>query len=128
MVTRCSAASTLLSALVFSLLRIHACRFCLGIDIDENALDICTNNTRELETDNTDLIQLDVTTINPDDERWRNMCDTVVMNPPFGVKDNKGIHPGLTFIFVFSLHHKHFAKMSASHGHLAFLQELTWFS
>lgn len=68
----------------------NSCRFCIGVDIDDDALDICTRNVEEFEIENADFVQMDVASIDPADVRWRNVCDTVIMNPPFGTKHNKG--------------------------------------
>jgi predicted RNA methylase len=38
--------------------------------------------------DNLDLVQMKVEDLGPD---WRGRVDTVVMNPPFGTKHNKGL-------------------------------------
>lgn len=69
-------------------------RHCIGIDIDNEALDICRGNienfTEDDEITNIDLVQLDVQNINPGDQRWLDKVDTVIMNPPFGTKNNEG--------------------------------------
>ncbi|XP_069129327.1 rRNA N6-adenosine-methyltransferase METTL5-like [Argopecten irradians] len=81
----------------------------LGIDIDEDALDVCYRNVNDFELE-VDLVQLDVTKIGesvkqstPDHDETasnsssRGSCikeksfDTVIMNPPFGTKKNHGI-------------------------------------
>lgn len=64
-------------------------RYCLGIDIDDDALRIAEENCRELEIDNVSLILGDVCNMS-----WmnaRDAIDVVVMNPPFGTKQNKGM-------------------------------------
>ncbi|VDN39940.1 unnamed protein product [Gongylonema pulchrum] len=64
----------------------------LGIEIDEDALKICQANIEHcgLES-NVDVLRLDVTKaitgIKP-------AFDTVIMNPPFGTKNNSGIPDG----------------------------------
>ncbi len=63
------------------------------MDIDTEALDICVRNVNDFEITNTDFVQLDVAKLNLEDGRWRDVCDTVVMNPPFGTKRNKGQIP-----------------------------------
>ncbi|KAF6030362.1 METTL5 [Bugula neritina] len=62
--------------------------YVLGIDIDEDALDICYNNLTDLEISTVDMLRMDALALPP------SLCkcfDTVVMNPPFGTKHNKGI-------------------------------------
>ena len=65
----------------------------LGIDIDGDALKVASRNCRSLEeVDNVEFLQEDV--CNPNawlDARAAKSFDTVVMNPPFGTKFNKGI-------------------------------------
>ena len=60
------------------------------MDVDDDALGICLGNVEEIGIENVDFIQMDVTSINPLDVKWRDICDTVIMNPPFGTKHNKG--------------------------------------
>lgn len=62
--------------------------FVIGIDIDPEALAVFAQNIDDFEMDNTDLVNMDVTNLGPD---WHNRVDTVVMNPPFGTKHNKGL-------------------------------------
>lgn len=62
--------------------------FVIGIDIDPGALAVFAGNIEDFEMDNTDLVNMDVTNLGPD---WKNRVDTVVMNPPFGTKHNKGL-------------------------------------
>uniref|UniRef100_A0A8C4SCW1 Methyltransferase-like protein 5 n=1 Tax=Erpetoichthys calabaricus TaxID=27687 RepID=A0A8C4SCW1_ERPCA len=62
---------------------------CVGFDIDEDALEICSRNIEEFDLKNTDTIQCDVCALVP--ERFSNKFDTVIMNPPFGTKHNKGM-------------------------------------
>ncbi|MBN3300238.1 METL5 protein, partial [Amia calva] len=51
---------------------------CVGFDIDEDA-----------ELTNIDMVQCDVCSLESD--RFYNKFDTVIMNPPFGTKHNKGM-------------------------------------
>ncbi|XP_038044791.1 rRNA N6-adenosine-methyltransferase METTL5-like isoform X2 [Patiria miniata] len=61
----------------------------VGFDIDEDALDICAQNIEEFDLgSNVDLLQCDLTSL--ESGRWAKQFDTVVMNPPFGTKHNKG--------------------------------------
>lgn len=73
---------------LFSDFIIYAVRYILGIDIDEDALDICSNNLTEFELTNIDLLQMDTLTIPPS---LHKSFDIAVMNPPFGTKHNKGL-------------------------------------
>lgn len=65
-----------------------------GFDIDGDALEVAAENIEEFElTSNTQLLQCDVLS-NKQLFSYlssRKMIDTVVMNPPFGTKNNKGI-------------------------------------
>lgn len=60
-----------------------------AIDIDEDALDIFRDNVEEFEITNVDTVQCDF--LNSSVYRWENYFDTVLMNPPFGTKNNSGI-------------------------------------
>lgn len=62
-----------------------------GIDIDEDALEICRRNIEEFEMENISVEQHDVQSLAPDVvERLKGNVDTVIMNPPFGTKHNEG--------------------------------------
>uniref|UniRef100_A0A6I8P6S3 Methyltransferase-like protein 5 n=2 Tax=Ornithorhynchus anatinus TaxID=9258 RepID=A0A6I8P6S3_ORNAN len=61
---------------------------CVGFDIDEDALEIFSRNVEEFELTNIDMIQSNVCSL-PD--RMSKSFDTVIMNPPFGTKHNKGM-------------------------------------
>ncbi|XP_018090109.1 methyltransferase like 5 L homeolog isoform X1 [Xenopus laevis] len=67
---------------------------CLGLDVDEDALDIFKTNAEEFELTNIDMIQCDVCSMPPD--CLSKSVDTVIMNPPFGTKHNKGMD--MTFL------------------------------
>ena len=64
----------------------------LAFDIDSDAIEIAKCNAEEFELENIDFVQLDLTEeqspIMCDSKRA--MVDTVIMNPPFGTKNNKG--------------------------------------
>lgn len=60
---------------------------CVGFDIDEDALEIFNRNVEEFELTNVDMIQCDVRSLS---NRMSKLFDTVIMNPPFGTKNNKG--------------------------------------
>jgi len=62
--------------------------FVHGFDIDQDALSVFQTNLEDFEMDNVDLVNIDVTELGPD---WKRRVDTVVMNPPFGTKHNKGL-------------------------------------
>uniref|UniRef100_A0A5F4VXB7 Methyltransferase-like protein 5 n=1 Tax=Callithrix jacchus TaxID=9483 RepID=A0A5F4VXB7_CALJA len=59
----------------------------VGFDIDEGALEIFNRNVEEFELTNIDMIQCDVCLLS---NRLSKSFDTVIMNPPFGTKNNKG--------------------------------------
>ncbi|XP_058297360.1 rRNA N6-adenosine-methyltransferase METTL5 isoform X2 [Hylobates moloch] len=60
---------------------------CVGFDIDEDALEIFNRNAEEFELTNIDMVQCDVCLLS---NRMSKSFDTVIMNPPFGTKNNKG--------------------------------------
>lgn len=60
---------------------------CVGFDIDEDALEIFNRNVEEFELTNVDMVQCDVCSLS---NRLSKSFDTVIMNPPFGTKNNKG--------------------------------------
>ena len=66
--------------------------FILGFDIDSDALSICRKNLDFFDLYDTtviDLIQLDCKTMSKLCLKYDNFFDTVVMNPPFGTKNQK---------------------------------------
>lgn len=68
---------------------ILGCATCIGFDIDQDALDTAANNCKEFDINNVELVQSDITKVSGF------MCerkpfDTIVMNPPFGTKNNSG--------------------------------------
>lgn len=83
-------------------------RLCVGFDIDEDALEIFNKNVEEFELTNVDMIQCDVYSLS---NRMSKLFDTVIMNPPFGTKNNKGTDMaflktalGMARTAVYSLH------------------------
>ena len=64
-------------------------RLCIGFDIDEDALRICQRNLAELEIGQVELVNGDINQLE-NSEDFRRRFDTVIMNPPFGTKHNKG--------------------------------------
>uniref|UniRef100_A0A915PPC8 Methyltransferase-like protein 5 n=1 Tax=Setaria digitata TaxID=48799 RepID=A0A915PPC8_9BILA len=83
----------------------------LGVEIDEEAVDICQRNIVRCELKNSvDVICLDVT---KNITALKPIFDTVIMNPPFGTKNNTGadlrfVEAGLSILkkggTLFSLH------------------------
>ncbi len=63
--------------------------FVTGFEIDPDALETFSENKSAFEMENLDLIQVDVLSGIP--ECMNKQFDTVVMNPPFGTKHNKGV-------------------------------------
>ena len=59
----------------------------MGYDLDPGALEQCRANLEEMDIHNVELIQADVTKRLPHDH---GPVHTVIMNPPFGTKHNKG--------------------------------------
>jgi len=62
--------------------------FVTGFDVDPDALDLVNENKEDFEVDNIDCVNIDIKNIG---EGWNDRFDTVVMNPPFGTKHNKGL-------------------------------------
>lgn len=62
--------------------------FCVGFDIDNDALEIFRRNAEEFEISNVDLVQCDLCSLEA--EAYTKKFDTVIMNPPFGTKHNQG--------------------------------------
>jgi len=63
--------------------------YVLGVDIDHDALDIAKSNIDYTELTNINFLQCDIKNL----PRILNgqLFDTVIMNPPFGTKHNKGL-------------------------------------
>lgn len=63
-------------------------RYSVGFDIDPDAIKIAQENSDQFEVCidfvNTDLLHAKL-------ERFQGKLDTIIMNPPFGTKNNKGI-------------------------------------
>jgi len=62
--------------------------FVTGFDVDMDALQLLNSNIEDFEVDNIDCVNIDVKNIG---EGWNKLFDTVIMNPPFGTKHNKGL-------------------------------------
>jgi len=95
-----------------------------GFDVDQDALEQFQGNISDFEMDNIDLVNMDIESLK---EGWTNKFDTVIMNPPFGTKHNKGLD--LKFLqtgimmasgAVYSLHktstREHVVKKAAEWG------------
>lgn len=71
--------------------------YVLGIDIDQEALELCQENIEIFDLENIDLLQFDVTKFKNRTEsendvgKFDKSFDTVITNPPFGTKNNEGI-------------------------------------
>lgn len=63
--------------------------FTVGFDIDQDSLEIAKRNLEESEIYTVDLIQCDVGSLTTVGEK-KQMFDTIIMNPPFGTKNNMG--------------------------------------
>ena len=63
----------------------------VGFDVDEDALATFKENLDAFEMTEVDLVQLNLKNLEIEDSRLHKMFDTVVMNPPFGTKHNKGL-------------------------------------
>ncbi|KAH1022306.1 hypothetical protein HUJ04_011728 [Dendroctonus ponderosae] len=59
----------------------------VGFEIDEDAIDVLQKNIEDHEVTTTDVVQCDALNI---PERFHKQFDTVLMNPPFGTKNNQG--------------------------------------
>lgn len=64
--------------------------YCLGMEIDDDALNICKMNIRQSQFETSvEVLKIDVT---ENIAAVRNaIFDTVIINPPFGTKNNSGI-------------------------------------
>lgn len=62
-------------------------RFSVGFDIDADALEIFNSNIEDFELTNINMVQCDVCFLS---DSMSETFDTVIMNPPFGTKHNKG--------------------------------------
>lgn len=61
----------------------------VGVEIDTDAIEIFRMNLQGFELNNVDCIQWDVLSL--EGLEFENKFDTVLMNPPFGTKQNNGI-------------------------------------
>lgn len=63
-------------------------RYSVGFDIDPDAIKIAQENSETFEVD-IDFVNTDLSVATLD--RFKGKLDTVIMNPPFGTKNNKGV-------------------------------------
>ena len=87
-----------------------------SFDIDEDALEICRSNVDEFDLTDTELIAIDLL----DDSEMSahsGKFDTVLLNPPFGTKNNQGTD--LAFLKVCSVSAMLSALKFASHLYCA---------
>ncbi|KAM9646604.1 rRNA N(6)-adenosine-methyltransferase METTL5-like [Trichechus inunguis] len=64
-----------------------AAGFYVGFDTDEDALKIFNRNVEEFELTNVNMVHCDMCSLS---NRMSKSFDTVIMNPPFWTKNNKG--------------------------------------
>lgn len=62
----------------------------IGFELDPDAIDIFRGNVTEMELPSVDCVQCDVLK-DLGSSRFVNNFDTVILNPPFGTKNNAGI-------------------------------------
>ncbi|XP_049867579.1 rRNA N6-adenosine-methyltransferase Mettl5 [Pectinophora gossypiella] len=80
-----------------------------AVEVDGDVIQIFKDNVDELEATNIDAVLGDF--LGPEIYKWENYFDTVLMNPPFGTKNNAGVDMkflkkglDLSCDSVFSLH------------------------
>ena len=69
---------------------ILGCNYVVGFDIDLDALELAKKNLEEVGADGVELVQCDVRNIDSAIAR-DDLFDTIIMNPPFGTKNNAGM-------------------------------------
>jgi predicted RNA methylase len=62
--------------------------YSVGFDIDPDAIKIAQENSEAFEVD-IDFVNTDLSIATLD--RFQGKLDTIIMNPPFGTKNNKGV-------------------------------------
>uniref|UniRef100_A0A182PI16 Methyltransferase domain-containing protein n=1 Tax=Anopheles epiroticus TaxID=199890 RepID=A0A182PI16_9DIPT len=65
--------------------------FVLGVEIDQDAIEVFRSNCEEFELDNVQCVQADVLQLPEIVNDHQRQFDTVLLNPPFGTKQNSGI-------------------------------------
>lgn len=63
-------------------------RYSVGFDIDPDAIKIAQENSESFEV-NIDFVNTDLSVATLDG--FKGKLDTIIMNPPFGTKNNKGV-------------------------------------
>lgn len=63
-------------------------RYSVGFDIDPDAIKIAQENSDSFEV-NIDFVNTDLSKATLDG--FKGKLDTIIMNPPFGTKNNKGV-------------------------------------
>ena len=63
----------------------------VGFDIDEDALQVAVRNVEKFDLQTVEFVECDVLNMLHPRQPSRKIFDTVVMNPPYGTKKNKGI-------------------------------------
>jgi predicted RNA methylase len=63
-------------------------RYNVGFDIDPDAIKVAQENSETFEVD-IDFVNTDLTVATLDG--FKGKLDTIIMNPPFGTKNNKGV-------------------------------------
>ena len=69
---------------------ILGCNYVVGFDIDLDALELAKKNLEEVGANGVELVQCDVRNIDSAIAR-DDLFDTIIMNPPFGTKNNAGM-------------------------------------
>lgn len=79
----------------------------VGFEIDSEALKIAKFNADEMEIETVDFVQCDILNdlLSDEENRWYKAFDTVILNPPFGTKNNSGID--MEFLKIASKISKH---------------------
>ncbi|KAK8736280.1 hypothetical protein OTU49_004910 [Cherax quadricarinatus] len=101
--------------------------FFFSFDIDRDALEICRGNLEDAEITSAELLQMNVKDLAVQYSRFLKFFDTVVLNPPFGTKQNQGtdleflrVALSLSRSAVYSLHKSatraHVTKKAADWG------------
>ncbi|XP_022919970.1 rRNA N(6)-adenosine-methyltransferase METTL5 [Onthophagus taurus] len=62
--------------------------YVIGFEVDQEAIDIALCNLDDLDVNTIDFINCDVRNIS---KRFSKFFDTIIMNPPFGTKNNQGM-------------------------------------
>lgn len=60
--------------------------YCVGFDIDPEALEIFQENINDCDVTNIDVVQQDLLALDPCQTQLLDRFDVVIMNPPFGAQ------------------------------------------